>query len=187
MGKHRLWALILTLGAAAAAAEQDPAERAALGRAKVLRIVGRSSGIVGMSSGVAGLLRDLGARVTGQEIAIALAADVLFDFDQAELRADARPSLDKVAAVLRSYPQGPVRIDGHTDSVGAEAYNQALSEKRAAAVKAWLVAAGIAADRLSTRGLGESRPVAANTAADGSDDPAGRQKNRRVEITLRKP
>jgi photosystem I P700 chlorophyll a apoprotein A2 len=80
-----------------------------------------------------------------------------------------------------------VSIDGHTDGKGADAYNMALSERRAAAVKAWLTAhSQMPPARIATRGLGKTKPVAHDTKPDGSDDPDGRARNRRVEIVVRK-
>ena len=111
---------------------------------------------------------------------------MLFDFDKFDLKAQATDSLMKVAAVVKAYPKAPLLIEGHTDGKGAHAYNVSLSEKRSAAVKTWLVQnAGVAPARIVTSGLGETRPVAPNTLPDGADNPEGRQKNRRVEITLR--
>lgn len=156
------------------------AARSALPTAKILDIVG-------ITRGIDGLLRDLGARVVGNEIRISLSADVLFDFDSAALRPEATAQLRKVAEVIATYPRSPVRIEGHTDGKGADSYNLALSEKRAASVQAWLAKDGrVAAARITTKGLGEAKPVAPNTKPDGSDDPDGRQKNRRVEISLEK-
>jgi photosystem I P700 chlorophyll a apoprotein A2 len=124
--------------------------------------------------------------VTAQEIRIELQADVLFDFDKSDLRAEAEATLRKVAEVIRSNP-GRVTVEGHTDNTGTDAYNQKLSEGRAASVSGWLVRkGGVEAARVTARGLGETRPVAPNTKPDGSDDPAGRQRNRRVEIAIRK-
>ena len=78
-------------------------------------------------------------------------------------------------------------IEGHTDAKGADAYNQTLSEQRAASVKQWLVTnAQISGATITTRGLGKSKPVAHNTKPDGSDDPEGRAKNRRVQIIVKK-
>lgn len=78
-------------------------------------------------------------------------------------------------------------IEGHTDGKGTDAYNNALSESRAAAVKTWLTTNAQAnAAKISTRGLGKTKPVAHNTKPDGSDDPEARAKNRRVEIVVRK-
>lgn len=131
-------------------------------------------------------LKELDAKVVGREIRIALATDVLFDFDKHELKPTAYPTLGKVAEVLKAHQGSAVLVEGHTDAKGNDAYNQALSERRAAAVREWLVKnAGQVRTRLETKGYGKSRPVAPNTRADGSDDPQGRQKNRRVEIVVR--
>jgi outer membrane protein OmpA-like peptidoglycan-associated protein len=80
-----------------------------------------------------------------------------------------------------------ISIDGYTDAKGLDAYNLQLSEKRATAVKSWLVQKGsVDAKRIKTKGWGKANPVASNTHPDGSDNPEGRQKNRRVEITVKK-
>ena len=188
MRKRSLTILVLLLLVAGAlAAQESSGEKGALKHAKILPIQAKTLRIIGITRGIDSTLKDLGAKVTAQEIKIELAADVLFDFDKADLRRDAVPSLEKVATVLREYPAAPVLIEGHTDSVGADAYNQALSERRAAAVKDWLVRnARIEAARLSTRGWGENKPLAPNAKPNGEDDPEGRQKNRRVGITIRK-
>ncbi len=187
--------LLLACAAGAMAAEKyagpdDPATQAAareaLGSAKILDIVGLTRGVESMTRGIESVLKDLGAKVTDQEIRIDLAADVLFDFDKHELRPEAVPSLEKVAEVLRSRAGAPVTIEGHTDGKGTDAYNQPLSEKRAQAVREWLVQkGGASAARITTRGWGKSKPIVPNTRPDGSDDPEGRKKNRRVEITVR--
>lgn len=110
--------------------------------------------------------------------------DVLFDFDKAELRPDAARALERVAALIRDRRPRAVRIVGHTDSIGTEAYNQDLSERRARAVQRWLAAEGGGGlPPMQVEGRGESEPVAPNTI-DGRDNPEGRQKNRRVEIFL---
>jgi len=191
-----LAALAAPLAFAAPAAAQDkyagaddPATHRAAVRAlpgKRLAIAGRTLPIAGVSTGIQAVLEDLNAKVTAQEIAIELAADVLFDFDKADLRPEAAGELGKVAQVLVAHPGAPVSIEGHTDAKGDDAYNQRLSERRAASVKAWLVANGGAdAATITTRGRGETEPVAPNAKPDGSDDPEGRQRNRRVEITVR--
>jgi outer membrane protein OmpA-like peptidoglycan-associated protein len=174
------------LAAAPARAQAPQAPQAPQG--KILDLRGRELEIVGVPSrGIEGALSDLGAVVTQQEIRIELSADVLFDFDAADLKPAARESLRKVASVIAANAGTPVRIEGHTDSKGADAYNQALSEKRAASVKSWLVRdGGIDATRIQTLGLGETRPKVPNERADGSDDPDGRSQNRRVEITVRR-
>ena len=133
------------------------------------------------------VLQNLGAKVTDQEVRIDLASDVLFDFDKYTLRPEGAATLGKVAQVAVAYPQSSMTIEGHTDGKGAHPYNMKLSEERATAVKSWLVQnAGIQAARISTRGWGETRPAAPNKNPDGSDNPSGRQKNRRVEIVLRR-
>ena len=123
--------------------------------------------------------------MVGQQLTIDLAADVLFDFDKYTLRPIANDTLRKVGQVAASYPNSPMLIEGHTDGKGTHPYNMKLSESRADAVKNWLVQnASIAGPRITTQGWGETKPVAQNKKPDGSDDPEGRQKNRRVEIVL---
>jgi outer membrane protein OmpA-like peptidoglycan-associated protein len=122
------FAVLVVLAAAAQLPAQEAATDAAPG--KMLEIQGRVLDIVGVSLGIDATLKELGAKVTAQEIRIELAADVLFDFDKAELRPDALDALRKVATVIASTP-GPVVIEGHTDSKGEDAYNQTLSRARA--------------------------------------------------------
>jgi outer membrane protein OmpA-like peptidoglycan-associated protein len=112
-----------------------------------------------------------------------IGSDVLFDFDQAETRGDAAPTLNTAAQYLKTV-QHTVRVEGHTDGKGTDTYNQALSEKRADSVRSYLARQGVDEAHLSSVGFGETRPVAPNTHAGGSDDPEGRQKNRRVEIVI---
>ena len=161
-------------------------ETTAVGTGKVLDIVPKVLDIEGMALGVEGTLADLGAKITEKEIKIALSGDILFDFDADTLRPDAFPTLEKVAEVLSQYPDAPVVIEGHTDSKGKEKYNQNLSERRAKSVKNWLVEnAGANGGRIETKGWGEAKPAVPNEKPDGSDDPDGRQQNRRVEITIK--
>jgi outer membrane protein OmpA-like peptidoglycan-associated protein len=153
----------------------------------VTELKGLASGVSGKAQALTATLKDLGAKVTEQEIRIELQADVLFDFDKADLKPEAIPSLQKVGAVINGYPNVPVRIEGHTDAKGADDYNMKLSESRAASVKTWLARnGGVDGGRITAYGRGETQPVAPNTKPNGSDDPEGRQKNRRVEITLKK-
>ncbi len=87
-------------------------------------------------------------------------ADILFDFDQAEIRPDADAALQQIhASIDQRFPNAPIEINGHTDSVGNEGYNLRLSQQRAASVQRWFVAQGLRADRLTTQGLGERQPV----------------------------
>ena len=111
--------------------------------------------------------------------AVVIQADALFDFDKSVLRPDGRKSIDDALAKLRGVDLEMVIATGHTDSVGTDAYNQRLSERRAAAVKEYLVSKGIAASKITTIGKGESQPVATNKTAEG------RQKNRRVDIEFK--
>jgi len=153
---------------------------------KVLTIEGIIRGISARSEKIQAALKELGAKETDTEYLIELPGDILFDFDKWSIREDAEETLSKVGEIIRAS-QYPVAISGHTDSKGAEAYNLELSKKRAEAVKQWLVnQAGIDPSRIETTGKGESEPVAANTHPDGSDNPEGRQKNRRVEIKIQK-
>ncbi|AMM26707.1 hypothetical protein AX767_09685 [Variovorax sp. PAMC 28711] len=134
------------------------------------------------------LLTSLKAQQTDQQaIVIALPADVLFDFDKADLRADARASLEETAELLKSYPAAPVEVHGHTDGKGTDGYNDALSTRRAEAVAARLQPAVEGGRRLAIAGHGKRQPVAPNAHADGSDDAEGRQRNRRVEIIIQPP
>jgi outer membrane protein OmpA-like peptidoglycan-associated protein len=132
-------------------------------------------------------VQDVRLKETKSEIRIELAADVLFDFDKADILPKAREALKQTAEVIREKAKGVVHIEGHTDSKGSDAYNQKLSERRANAVKDWLAnREGLKNVRFATRGFGAQKPVAPNTKPDGSDDPDGRQKNRRVEIIAKK-
>jgi outer membrane protein OmpA-like peptidoglycan-associated protein len=141
----------------------------------------------GATSSVGGQVLDLQVKQTALEIQIDLAADVLFDFDKDTLKAAAEATLQKAAGIIRDQTKGEVSITGHTDAKGDDAYNQRLSERRAASVKAWFAKNGNLGNRsVTTQGLGEKQPVAPNNKPDGSDDPEGRQKNRRVEIKVKK-
>jgi outer membrane protein OmpA-like peptidoglycan-associated protein len=122
-----------------------------------------------------------------KELRLTLAADILFDFDQSAIRPDAKAALDRVAEIIRSKSQGTVRIEGFTDSKGAADYNLRLSNARAESVAHWMIEREqLPREEFTTRGFGATRFVAPNTKPDGGDDPAGRQKNRRVEIIIQK-
>ncbi len=122
---------------------------------------------------------------TATSIEVSLPADVLFDFDKSDIRSDAQKPLHEVAQLLRDKARGPVLIKGYTDALGGDAYNQRLSERRAAAVRTWLAAReGLASMKFITSGFGSRDPVAPNRNPDGSDNPAGRQMNRRVTFIM---
>ena len=101
-------------------------------------------------------------------------SEVMFDFDSATLKPGGFVELQRVADVLRRYPETTIVVEGHTDSRGSDAYNQVLSEKRAQAVRTAMVEAGVAAERIEAVGYGESRPISSDDAV-----------NRRVSITIR--
>ena len=128
------------------------------------------------------LLTELKARRTDGVIVINLPADVLFDFDKATIRADAETAVGRAGELLQSYPTASVVIRGHTDAKGDDAYNEALSLRRAQAVATRLQ--DRASRPLDVQGFGERQPVAPNTRPDGGDDTQGRQQNRRVEIRI---
>jgi OOP family OmpA-OmpF porin len=110
---------------------------------------------------------------------------VNFDFDKATLRPDAVDILNQAIDILKRYPDLKVEVAGHTDSIGTDAYNQKLSERRAKTVYDYLTSNGIDAGRLvGPVGYGESRPIAPNTNPDGSDNPEGRAQNRRTELNV---
>jgi outer membrane protein OmpA-like peptidoglycan-associated protein len=118
------------------------------------------------------------------ESRILVGADALFDFNRSDLRSDASETLEKLGPVIRSFGTHPIEIDGHTDSIGARSYNQQLSEARAETVKAWLVKRDFIPVSTPIKGYGKTCPVAPNKNPDGSDNPSGRQRNRRVEIVI---
>jgi outer membrane protein OmpA-like peptidoglycan-associated protein len=153
-------------------------------RPTILELRGLATGLVAQAQPLEAALKDLGATVKGRDIKINLSADVLFDFDKASLRPEAGPALAKVAEVLKAYPKATALIEGHTDGKGNAGYNQKLSEQRAASVRKWLLDYGVATP-MTTRGYGKTRPIAPNVKPNGADDPLGRQKNRRVEITVK--
>ncbi len=104
--------------------------------------------------------------------------DVLFDFDKYTLKQEARERLAKIAGIVLAYPGLKLDIDGYTDSIGSEEYNQTLSEKRADAVRAYLVSSGVSPDHVTAQGFGKADPVADNSTAEG------RKLNRRVDMVV---
>jgi OmpA-OmpF porin, OOP family len=122
-------------------------------------------------------LQELKARETERGLELTL-GDVLFEVNRADLTPGAMRSLYKLAEFLKQNPTRHVSIDGHTDSTGSEAYNLDLSQRRAEAVRSFLITSGIGPDRITAHGHGKLYPVASN------DTPAGRQQNRRVEVVV---
>lgn len=118
------------------------------------------------------------AKPTPTAAKVVFNADTFFDFDKATLKPEGRQLLDQVATQVGTINLETIIAVGHTDSIGSDAYNQKLSERRAAAVKTYLVSKGIDANRIYTEGKGEKQPVASNATREG------RAKNRRVEIEI---
>jgi outer membrane protein OmpA-like peptidoglycan-associated protein len=114
----------------------------------------------------------------GEGIIVKFDSGILFDFDSSNLKAAAKDNVKTLAASLNEYPGTDIKIVGHTDNKGAASYNMSLSERRAAAVKAYAVAQGVPSARLTTLGKGFNEPIADNTTE------AGRAANRRVEIVI---
>jgi outer membrane protein OmpA-like peptidoglycan-associated protein len=117
---------------------------------------------------------------TEKEIQVSLGSEILFDTGRYDLKPAATTALESLLMLLARYPEAPILIEGHTDSAGTAPSNQVLSDRRAAAVKQWLVDHAISAASITTRGHGQTTPIATN------DTPEGRQKNRRVEIRVQK-
>jgi OOP family OmpA-OmpF porin len=113
------------------------------------------------------------------KVAITIQAEALFDFDKSVLKPDGKKSIDEAIAKMKTVDVEMVIATGHTDSVGTDAYNQKLSERRATTVKEYMVSQGISAAKITTLGKGETQPVATNKTAEG------RSKNRRVDIEFK--
>ena len=116
-------------------------------------------------------------RETSRGIVISL-SDILFDVNQSTLKPGAAQNIARISTVLRQYPDKNISVEGHTDSDGSDSYNQDLSDRRAAAVREALVAGGVSSGLITSKGFGESQPVATNATA------VGKQQNRRVEIVV---
>lgn len=154
--------------------------------AKMVRIIGVVSAINMNTAEIKRDLKDLNAAVSDTEIRIAMAGDVLFDFDKWNIRQDAEAQLKKVINIIAASKSTEITISGHTDSKGSAEYNLKLSRQRAQAVKDWIVKnSSISESSVRISGYGETRPAAPNSKEDGSDNPEGRQKNRRVEFSIK--
>ncbi|PIE82958.1 MAG: cell envelope biogenesis protein OmpA [Candidatus Contendobacter odensis] len=202
MAGSLLFILVLSLASNAIAARLIPSEaeilasdQAAVDRlgpdrgavelkADIRTIQGLAIDTNGVALNLQQAIVDLKAEVRDNEILIQLSADVLFDFDKADIKTDAEGELYKVALIIRNKAKGVVAIHGHTDAKGSNEYNQSLSMRRAKAVHLWLAKKGGAQARYAVVGHGETQPVAPNTNPDGTDNPSGRAQNRRVEISI---
>ena len=122
-------------------------------------------------------LANLRTKRTSRGIVVTLDS-VLFDFDKATLKSGAQQEISRLASVLREHPNRNLIVEGHTDNVGSDGYNQSLSQQRAQSVKDALIRQGIDPNRIVAKGYGEAYPVVSN------DSEAGRQQNRRVEVIV---
>jgi len=148
-------------------------------------IIGLESTVSARDAQIDHLLKDLGARKVGTEIQVSLSGDVLFDFDKWDIRKEAEDTLHKLTKLIKELNKHRILIEGHTDSKGSESYNLELSLKRSESVRNWFLSKGNLKEvDIVVKGYGESKPVAPNTKVDGSDNPEGRAKNRRVEIRI---
>jgi outer membrane protein OmpA-like peptidoglycan-associated protein len=184
MNKTQKGAVIGTAGGAAAGAVIG---RAA-GNTAMGAIIGAAVG--GVTGAVIGRKMDKqaeeieknvpGAKVerVGEGIVVDFTEKILFAYDKSELNSSSQANLDKLVKILNEYPDTNIEVQGHTDSKGSDDYNMALSERRASAVSAYLRTRGVPSSRLTTKGYGETAPVADN----GTDD--GRAQNRRVTFLI---
>jgi outer membrane protein OmpA-like peptidoglycan-associated protein len=115
---------------------------------------------------------------------LTVGSDALFAFNKSTLSPDAEKTLSALGPLIQKAGKHPIRIDGYTDSIGSVAYNLDLSERRATTVRDWLAAHRYVPASTPIRGFGKSNPVAPITNPDGSDNPQGRAKNRRVEVEI---
>lgn len=174
-----------TRSAQASQREAQSAQRSAEAAQRDAQAAQRQAGASQLQAGdaerradaLARQLAALDAKQTDRGMVVTI-GDVLFDSDQAQLKPGGQRSMEKLVGFLQAYPQRRALIEGYTDSTGAAAHNQALSARRADAVRSALMGAGVSAGRLSAMGRGAAYPVADN------DNASGRQMNRRVEILL---
>ena len=167
------------VGAAVGKATGSTVRGAIIGAA----VGGAAGAVIGhyMDKQAAELAKDIpGATVqrVGEGIAVTFPEGLLFPFDSDQLKPEARTNLTNLAASLKKYPKTNTMIVGHTDSKGSDAYNMALSERRATSAANFIAGQGVPRERLATRGRGESESIASN------DTEAGRALNRRVEVAI---
>lgn len=154
---------------------------------KGIAVPGGAGAVVTEMPSVPQLMQDLGARQTDQGTLVSLSNDVLFDFNSDAIRPDAKDRLIKPSQLIMQTHPPALKIIGNTDSVGTDQYNMDLSRRRARSVERWLAGEGhVALANVQVEGHGFHEPVAPNTKPDGSDNPEGRQKNRRVDVLIEK-
>jgi len=172
-----------TAGGAAGAVIGRASGNTALGAIIGAAVGGASGAVIGrqmdkQAEEIAKTVPDAKVERVGEGIVVEFNSSVLFGFDKSGLSNDAKLNLDKLVAVLDSYADTNIEIQGHTDSKGSEAYNQDLSVQRARTVSYYLTDKGIISDRLTVKGFGESLPKYEN------DTENGRSQNRRVEFLI---
>jgi outer membrane protein OmpA-like peptidoglycan-associated protein len=123
-------------------------------------------------------LADAEVERVGEGIKVTFDSGLLFEFDSSTLQPEAEENLQEFASSMNEFEETNILVVGHTDSKGADSYNQSLSERRAQAATDYLIQEGISAERIQTEGRGEAEPVATNETAEG------RSENRRVEIAI---
>ncbi|NLE34843.1 MAG: OmpA family protein [Bacteroidales bacterium] len=167
------------MGAVIGKATGNPALGAIIGAT----VGGATGAIIGremdkQAEEIANSVPDAKVERVGEGIVVEFSSAVLFGFDQSDLSAEAMANLDKLVTVLNTYPDTNIEVQGHTDSKGSETYNQTLSEKRAGAVSTYLAGKEITAERIITKGFGETMPEYDNETEEG------RAQNRRVEFLI---
>ena len=170
-------------GAAVGAVIGNAAGNTAVGAILGAVVGGAAGGIIGnyMDEQAAEMERDLeGATIerVGEGIKITFDSGILFAVDEAELRAEAKDNITRLAVILNKYEDTNILLEGHTDSDGSEDYNMVLSERRARAVERYLAEGEVSSPRMSSTWYGESQPVADNSTTEG------KQANRRVEVAV---
>ena len=179
--------LALVLAGALAAGAAGPVQSAAQGPPETAEARDLTLPVLDLELETSSLDGSLRRVDRPEDVRVTLAADVLFEFNRARLTSRAVRRIEHVADEIRRAGPAAVTVEGHTDSRGSDSYNLALSRRRAQSVRSALLRAlGEGAPRIVAAGRGESRPAAANTQRDGSDNPRGRARNRRVEIRIPK-
>ena len=186
---RRVAALALMLGGCDAEPTRTPAPAvtpaAAPSAVSSTTAIGTTSALTGRTSALTGTVSGFQVERTETETRVALAADTLFAFDEASLTPAAEANLTRTADLVAAGGEGVVRVVGYTDAKGEDAYNLALSRRRAEAVVAWLRARPALASRsFEAASRGEADPIAPNAGPDGADDPQGRARNRRVVVAI---
>jgi len=170
-------------GAAAGAIVGKVAGNTALGAIAGAVVGGAAGAIIGnkmdkQAAQIEQQVPDANVERTGEGIVVNFSSKVLFGFDRSDLNTTSKSTIDQLITILKQYPNEDVLVIGHTDSKGANAYNQKLSVRRASSVANYLTANGVSTGRVTTKGMGETDPIVEN------DTPEHRAQNRRVEFVL---